>query len=70
MAYAIGGKTSVYKPGDCFTETGAQTHESSNIGKEPVVLLNFELLPADLAEGKGSLIPEPKDGEGHSHKGP
>ena len=70
MSYAIGGKTSVYKPGDCFTETGAQTHESSNIGKEPVVLLNFELLPADLAEGKGSLIPEPKEGEGHSHKAP
>ncbi len=67
MAYAIGGKTMVYKAGDCFTETGAQTHESSNVGKEPVVLLNFELLPANLPDGKGSLIPEPKEGEGHSH---
>jgi quercetin dioxygenase-like cupin family protein len=70
MAYAIGGKTTVYKAGDCFTETGAQTHESSNIGKEPVVLLNFELLPAALAEDKGSLIPVPQEGEGHSHKTP
>jgi quercetin dioxygenase-like cupin family protein len=70
MAYAIGGRTTVYKPGDCFTETGAQTHESSNIGKTPVVLLNFELLPANLPDGKGSLIPEPKEGEGHSHPAP
>ncbi|HEY8162748.1 MAG: cupin domain-containing protein [Methylocystis sp.] len=70
MAYAIGGKTTVYKPGDCFTETGAQTHESSNIGKEPVVLLNFELLPANLPDGKGSLIPEPKEDEGHSRPKP
>ncbi len=70
MAYAIGGKTTVYKTGDCFTETGAQTHESSNIGKEPVVLLNFELLPANLPADKGSLIPEPKEGEGHSRPTP
>jgi quercetin dioxygenase-like cupin family protein len=59
MTYVIGGKTTVYKPGDCFTETGAMTHESSNPGATPVVLLNFELLPASLAEGKGSIIPAP-----------
>ena len=43
--YEIGGKTTIYKAGDCFTETGAMTHESSNVGTTPVVLLNFELLP-------------------------
>jgi quercetin dioxygenase-like cupin family protein len=62
MKYEIGGKTMIYKPGDCFTETGAVTHESSNVGTTPVVLLNFELLPADTPEGKGSLIPVPKEG--------
>jgi quercetin dioxygenase-like cupin family protein len=66
MSYTIGGQTTLYKPGDCFTETGALTHQSKNAGAVPVVLLNFELLPASLPEGKGSLIPAP-EGEGHSH---
>ncbi len=35
------------------------THESSNVGTTPVVLLNFELLPAAMPEGNGSLIPVP-----------
>jgi quercetin dioxygenase-like cupin family protein len=61
MKYEIEGKTTIYKPGDCFTETGGVTHESSNIGTTPVVLLNFELLPAAMPEGKGSLIPVPKE---------
>lgn len=66
MTYMIGGKTTVYKAGDCFTETGAMTHESNNAGATPVVLLNFELLPASLPEGKGSIIPVP-DGAAHAH---
>lgn len=60
LTYEIGGKTTLYKPGDCFTETGAMTHESNNAGKDPMVLLNFELLPAALPEGKGSVIPAPE----------
>jgi len=67
LTYEIGGKTTVYKPGDCFTETGAMTHESSNAGSVPVVLLNFELLPASLPEGKGSLMPVPLHDADHSH---
>lgn len=67
LTYEIGGKTTVYKPGDCFTETGAVTHESSNPGTAPVVLLNFELLPAAMPEGKGSIIPAPVDGDSHTH---
>jgi quercetin dioxygenase-like cupin family protein len=65
MKYDIGGKTTIYKAGDCFSETGAMTHESSNLGSGPVVLLNFELLPANMAEGKGSIIPAPPEGEHH-----
>ncbi len=67
MKYEIGGTTTIYKAGDCFTETGAMTHESSNVGAAPVVLLNFELLPAAMPEGKGSIIPAPPGEEGHAH---
>lgn len=66
LKYDIAGKSTIYAAGDCFTETGAVTHESSVVGAAPVVLLNFELLPASLPEGKGSIIPAP-EGEGHSH---
>ncbi|PPD45513.1 MAG: hypothetical protein CTY15_03770 [Methylocystis sp.] len=68
LKYDIGGKTTIYKSGDCFTETGAMTHESSTVGTAPVVLLNFELLPAAMPEGKGSIIPAPED-EGRAHEG-
>lgn len=64
MKYEIEGKTTIYKAGDCFTETGAVTHESSAVGNAPVVLLNFELLPATLPEGKGSIMAVPED---HHH---
>jgi quercetin dioxygenase-like cupin family protein len=67
MTYEIGGKTTIYKAGDCFTETGAMTHESSNVGQGPVVLLNFELLPANMPEGKGSIIAVPPGAEDHAH---
>jgi quercetin dioxygenase-like cupin family protein len=67
MKYEIAGKTTIYKAGDCFSETGAVTHESSNVGSVPVVLLNFELLPANMPEGKGSIIPAPMEGEHHDH---
>ncbi len=67
MKYEIGGKTTIYKPGDCFSETGAMTHESSNVGAGPVVLLNFERLPASLPEGKGSIMPVPPGEDGHAH---
>ncbi len=66
MKYEVAGKATLYKAGDCFTELGAVTHESSNMGPAPVVLLNFELLPAAMPEGKGSIIPAP-EGEGHTH---
>jgi len=67
LTYEIGGKTAIYKPGDCFTETGAVTHESNNAGSVPVVLLNFELLPASVPEGKGSVIPAPTHDGDHPH---
>lgn len=68
MKYEIEGKTTIYKPGDCFTETGAVTHESSVVGSAPVVLLNFELLPASLPEGKGSIMVAPEERDHHHDK--
>jgi quercetin dioxygenase-like cupin family protein len=65
MKYDIAGKSTIYKAGDCFTETGAVTHESSVVGSAPVVLLNFELLPDSIPEGTGSIIPAPAEGEHH-----
>ena len=52
------GKTTTYKKGDYFYESGDKTNSASNKTKSPVVLLNFELLPADLKGG--SAIPVKK----------
>lgn len=59
LTYTMQGKTAIYRAGDCFTETGAISHDSVNAGKTPVVLWNFEILPASLPAGKGSLLPLP-----------
>jgi quercetin dioxygenase-like cupin family protein len=61
LTYVFRGQTTLYKPGDCFTETGDEAHEARNAGKIPVVLHNSELLPASLPGGKTSLIPLPAD---------
>jgi len=57
LTYTMAGKTTIYHAGDCFTETGAISHEARNAGAAPVKLLNFEILPAALPATKGSIIP-------------
>jgi quercetin dioxygenase-like cupin family protein len=57
LTYTMLGATTIYRAGDCFTETGAVTHEARNLGAAPVKLLNFEILPAALPADKGSIIP-------------
>jgi quercetin dioxygenase-like cupin family protein len=59
LTYTMEGKTTVYRAGDCFTETGDVSHDSVNLGKTPIVLWNFEILPASLPATKGSLTPIP-----------
>lgn len=51
-------KSTVYRAGDCFFESGDVTHTAKNASEKPVVLLVFELLPTTLS--KGSAIPVPK----------
>ncbi len=55
LTYVQPDKTTIYKGGDCFFESGAVSHTAHNATEEPVVLLNFQLLPADWS--KGSAIP-------------
>lgn len=59
LIYVFRGATTIYHAGDCFTETGDESHEARNAGATPVVLHNSELLPASLPENKTSLIPLP-----------
>ncbi len=55
LTYVQPDKTTIYKAGDCFFESGAVSHTAHNATEEHVVLLNFQLLPVDWS--KGSAIP-------------
>ena len=57
LTYVQAAKVSVYRRGDCFFESGDVTHTATNGTAQPVVLLNFEVLPSDWAES--SAIPAP-----------
>jgi len=58
LTYVQSGKTTVYRAGECFYESGDITHTASNRTVKPTVLLNFEVLPADWTDS--SAIPVPK----------
>ena len=51
-------KSSVYSAGECFFESGDVTHTTRNRSGKPVLVLNFEILPATWSGG--SAIPVPK----------
>ena len=57
LTYVQSEKTTVYRSGDCFFESGDISHSAFNRTNKPTVLLNFELLPADWTGG--SAIPVP-----------
>jgi len=58
LSYEQADRTTVYKTGDCFFESGDITHTAHNHTDGPVILLNFEILPASWAGP--SAIPVPK----------
>jgi quercetin dioxygenase-like cupin family protein len=58
LMYVQADRTTVYRTGDCFFESGDISHTAFNRTDKPTVLLNFEVLPADWSEG--SAIPVPK----------
>jgi len=57
LTYIEAGKTTIYKPGDYFYESGDMSHTVYNKTNAPVRLVNFEILPADW--NGGSAIPIP-----------
>jgi quercetin dioxygenase-like cupin family protein len=58
LTYVQPDKTTVYRTGDCFFESGDISHTAHNRTDKPTVLLNFEILPA--AWTGTSAIPVPK----------
>ncbi len=58
LTYVQPDKTTVYRTGDCFFESGDISHTAHNYADKPVLLLNFEILP--LTWSGGSATPEPK----------
>ncbi len=57
LTYVIGDTTRVYKAGDYFFEPGDVTHSGYNKSDKPLVIINFEILPADWSTG--SAVPPP-----------
>lgn len=58
LTYTQGDKVTIYRESDCFFESGDVSHTAQNRTAEPVVLLNFEVLPTAWSEA--SAIPVPK----------
>ena len=53
------GKSMVYKTGECYWETGDQSHTPRNNGDKEAVGLIIELLPVSLTGS--SLLPVPQN---------
>ena len=60
LSYEQPDKTTIYKAGDCFFESGDVAHTAHNLTSEPVVLLNFEVLPASWSESSAIPVPQAK----------
>ena len=60
LTFVSDGKTTIYKAGDCFYESGDVSHIARNATDKPLVLLNFEILPASLSGGSAMPVPAPK----------
>lgn len=60
LTFVSDGKTTIYKAGDCFYESGDVSHTARNATDKPLVLLNFEILPASLSGGSAMPVPAPK----------
>jgi quercetin dioxygenase-like cupin family protein len=54
------GKTTIYKPGECFYGSGDVSHSVRNATDKPVVVLQFEILQASLSGGSIMPVPAPK----------
>ena len=57
LTFLSSGKTTIYKAGDTFYESGTVTHTAQNKGKVPVVIIITEIIPVDW---KGGTAMQPK----------
>jgi quercetin dioxygenase-like cupin family protein len=55
--FVQGGKTTIYKTGEYFYEPGNVTHAAYNKTSSPLVVISFDILPADW---KGRTVLPPK----------
>lgn len=62
MEYILPDKTSIYRAGDFFFETGDVSHRVNNKTDNPNTHLLFEILPIDL-KGASLIIPRDKPGQ-------
>lgn len=58
LTYVQPDKTTVYRAGECFFESGDVNHTAENRTASPVVLINFEILPSSW--NGPSAVPVPK----------
>ena len=58
LTYIQPNKTTIYREGECFFESGDVSHRAENRTARPTVLINFELLPNSWAGA--SAVPVPK----------
>ena len=68
LTYIQGEKTTVYKKGEYFYESGDITHTAINKTSQPVVIINFELLPRDWNGSSAVLPPATSDEQGATKK--
>lgn len=61
MEYIMPDKTSIYRAGDFFFETGDVSHRVNNKTNAPNTHLLFEILPIDL-KGASLILPRDKPG--------
>ena len=58
LTYVQPDKTTIYRVGECFFESGDVSHTAANRTTNPVVLINFEILPVSWTGA--SAVPVPK----------
>jgi quercetin dioxygenase-like cupin family protein len=57
LTSVLNGKTTIYKTGEYFYEPGNVTHAAYNKTSSPLVVISFDILPADW---KGRTVLPPK----------
>lgn len=60
LTYLQPDTTRIFKKGDYFYESGDVTHTAYNKTKKPVVIVNFEILPASW-NGPSTIPPTPPE---------